>query len=198
METEENRKGDNRSIHLPPPPPISLRPFDTSESDIDGLVALAADAAANRFLRRGPFASRDDAVRFLHDKVLPHPWYRAICLPDGRLVGSISLRPGISGDGAPRSASLGYRVAPKFRCRGIATEAVRAATAAAFEEWPELERVEAVADVENPASQRVLEKAGFAREAVLRDYMVLKGESRDVIMYSCMSRDRMARKTLKT
>lgn len=67
------------------------------------------------------------------------------------------------------------------------------AAAAAFEEWVDLDRVEAIADVENPASQRVLEKAGFVREAVLRRYLVLKGEVRDMVMYSFVSSDRVAR-----
>lgn len=83
-------------------------------------------------------------------------------------------------------------MAVEFWGRGIATEAVRMATAAAFEEWADLERVEAMADAENPASQRVLEKAGFVREAVLRRYLVLKGKIRDMVMYSFVSKDRVA------
>ncbi|KAG0481271.1 hypothetical protein HPP92_011776 [Vanilla planifolia] len=169
--------------------PPAIRAFD---SDIDALIALSADDHVNRFLRRGPFACRDDAHRFLHAYVLPHPWYRAICLSGAGVVGSIFLRPSsLAGRGELlRSASLGYRVAGEFWGRGIATEAVRMATAAAFEEWPELERVEAIVDLENPASQRVLEKAGFTREAVLRRYLILKGEVRDVVMTSFVSSDR--------
>ncbi|MCL7024626.1 hypothetical protein MKW94_027496 [Papaver nudicaule] len=33
-----------------------------------------------------------------------------------------------------------------------------------FKDWPHLERVEGLVDVENKASQRVLEKAGFQKE----------------------------------
>jgi RimJ/RimL family protein N-acetyltransferase len=60
---------------------------------------------------------------------------------------------------------------------------------AAFEEFDYLERLEAVADVDNPASQRVLEKAGFKREGVLRKYVRLKGESRDMVMFSFLVSD---------
>jgi RimJ/RimL family protein N-acetyltransferase len=41
-----------------------------------------------------------------------------------------------------------------------------------------------VADVDNPASQRVLEKAGFVREGVLRKYILLKGRPRDMVIFS--------------
>lgn len=63
------------------------------------------------------------------------------------------------------------------------------AVAEAFGMWKELERVEAMADTENVGSQRVLEKAGFRREGVLGRYLVLKGEVRDMVMFSVVSTD---------
>lgn len=58
-----------------------------------------------------------------------------------------------------------------------------------FGEVPGLERVEALVDVANPASQRVLEKAGFTREAVLRKYGAIKGVVRDMVMSSFIDTD---------
>ena len=58
-----------------------------------------------------------------------------------------------------------------------------------FSEWPHLERLEARVLVENVGSQRVLEKAGFQREGVLRKYMTLKGKIRDLMMFSLLSAD---------
>ncbi|XP_011621756.1 uncharacterized protein LOC105420300 [Amborella trichopoda] len=49
-----------------------------------------------------------------------------------------------------------------------------------FSAIPELERVEALVDVE---SQRVLEKVGFDRYGVLRKYLILKGKTRDMFIY---------------
>ena len=72
----------------------------------------------------------------------------------------------------------------------MATRAVRAEAEAVFAAWPWLLRLEAVADVENPASQRVLEKAGFVREGTLRKYIVLKGRPRDMVMFSLLDTDR--------
>jgi RimJ/RimL family protein N-acetyltransferase len=61
---------------------------------------------------------------------------------------------------------------------------VKRTLATVFGEVQGLERVEALVDVANPASQRVLEKAGFVREGVLRKYILLKGRPRDMVMFS--------------
>ncbi|KAL5195096.1 putative ribosomal-protein-alanine acetyltransferase [Glycine soja] len=83
--------------------------------------------------------------------------------------------------------------APWFRAicinNRIATHAVKQVVKAAFSEFPHLERLQALVDVENVASQRVLEKAGFQREGVLRKYVVIKGKSRDMITFSVLPND---------
>lgn len=53
-------------------------------------------------------------------------------------------------------------------------------------EFPELVRVQAMTGVENKASQRVLEKAGFTKEGLLRQYVCIKGEIQDVLVYSIL------------
>jgi len=73
--------------------------------------------------------------------------------------------------------------------KGVATAAVKRAVAAAFGDLPGVERVEAVVDVDHAATRRVLEKAGFQREAVLRSYCVVKGRVRDMVVYSVISTD---------
>lgn len=169
-----------------PTPKIILRPFEPSESDVAAFMTWASDPRVTRFQRRGPYATASDALRYITEHVLPHPWYRAICVDDGRPVGSISVKP--APDDCCR-ASVGYRLAYDCWGRGIATAALREAAATVFGEWPHLERLEALADVENRASQRVLEKAGFQREGVLRKYIMLKGERRDMVMFSLLSTD---------
>jgi RimJ/RimL family protein N-acetyltransferase len=70
-------------------------------------------------------------------------------------VGALSLER----RGADR-LTLGYALAPEVWGRGVATEAVGAAVNAAFTLSGVVE-IEASVQVENPASRRVLEKAGF-------------------------------------
>ncbi|RVX21759.1 hypothetical protein CK203_001219 [Vitis vinifera] len=63
------------------------------------------------------------------------------------------------------------------------------AVSSAFEEFPDLERIEGIVDVNNKASQRVLEKAGFLKEGVLRKYLCINEETIDFAMYSLLSTD---------
>ena len=66
------------------------------------------------------------------------------------------------------AGEVGYWVAEETRDRGVATAATKLAAAWAFESHRDLVRLQLRADVENVASNRVAEKAGFTREGVLR------------------------------
>jgi RimJ/RimL family protein N-acetyltransferase len=85
-------------------------------------------------------------------------------------------------------AEVGYWVAADARGRGIATAATRAAARWAFDTVPELARLQLRADVENPASNRVAEKAGFTREGILRAqrYNARLGRRTDFVMWSLL------------
>ncbi|KAK8957660.1 hypothetical protein KSP39_PZI000508 [Platanthera zijinensis] len=173
------------------PPAITFREFEQSESDIAAIMDFGTDERVNRFLHFDLFRCRDDAVRFIDTFVLPHPWFRFICLSGAgdHPVGIVVLRPEDAGGGRKR-VSLGYSVVPEYWGRGIATEAARMSIEAALERWTGVERVQAFVCLDNLASQRVLEKAGFQREAVLRKYMFFKGQTRDFALYSFLSTDR--------
>ena len=75
-----------------------------------------------------------------------------------------------------------------WRGRGIVPEAVRALNAWAFTNL-ELNRIQACHFPRNPASGRVLEKAGLQCEGVLRGYILKNGVSEDVIMYGVTRAD---------
>jgi RimJ/RimL family protein N-acetyltransferase len=105
----------------------------------------------------------------------------------GEAVGSVSLRPG---DDVERlSAEIGYWLGAQFWGRGIMSDAVRGATAYAFDQLG-LVRVFALPFARNPASSRVLEKAGYAREGVLRRSAVKDGQILDQHLYAAVADDR--------
>ncbi|KAI3810368.1 hypothetical protein L1987_19980 [Smallanthus sonchifolius] len=56
-------------------------------------------------------------------------------------------------------------------------------------DFPKVVRLQAFTDVENIESQRVLEKAGFKMEGLLRKYTVVKGHVKDTLVYSFLSTD---------
>ncbi|KAF5748085.1 hypothetical protein HS088_TW04G00034 [Tripterygium wilfordii] len=163
---------------------LSLRPLELS--DIDDFMVWATDDKVVHFCTWEPYKSKEDAINYITITVLPHPWFRAICLGK-RPIGAISVAPNSGSDKC--RAELGYVLGSKYWGKGIATKAVKMVTNAIFSEWPHLERLEALVDVQNVGSQKVLEKAGFTREGVLRKYVVLKGRSRDMVMFSLLSTD---------
>lgn len=69
------------------------------------------------------------------------------------------------------TVGFGYVIARSHQRRGYATEATRAIINWAFQQ-PSIYRVNASTDVENMASQRVMEKSGMMREGLLRKYIV--------------------------
>jgi RimJ/RimL family protein N-acetyltransferase len=89
----------------------------------------------------------------------------AVCAVDGaELLGSVSL---FRIDRVHDNAEMGYWVAVGARGRGVAATAVRALTDWSFTALG-LARVQLFHAVENPASCRVAEKAGYRLEGTVR------------------------------
>ncbi len=86
----------------------------------------------------------------------------------GAYLGVVSLH---SVDPVQADAEIGYRVTPRARGRGVATEAVAAATAWAFTNLS-LVRIELAHAVANTASCTVALRAGYALEGTLRQSFV--------------------------
>jgi ribosomal-protein-alanine N-acetyltransferase len=91
---------------------------------------------------------------------------------DSAAAGGIGLMPGE--DVERTSAEIGYWLGREFRGRGIATDAVRAVTTYAFDKLG-FTRVFAVPFAHNPASARVLHKAGYIKEGMMRRSAVKDG-----------------------
>ncbi len=132
--------------------------FDPSTSDLDLLVEFER-----------AHVEKDTANLVLKDWTTSPTW--AIEL-DGRVVGAIDLW--IKAE--HRRAELAYRLARRHWGHGLTTEAARAVVDAAFETWPELNRIHANADARNPASVRVMEKVGMQHEGTLRKHYISRGE----------------------
>ena len=82
-----------------------------------------------------------------------------------------------------RSAEIGYWLGEEFWGRGIATEALIAVTEYAFANF-DLCRLHAHVFAWNPASARVLEKAGYAFEGRLRKSCTKDGQTIDQLIYA--------------
>jgi len=85
-------------------------------------------------------------------------------------------------------AGIAVSVFPEARGHGIAPKAVRLAAAWGLRDLG-LERVFAEAAVDNIASIRTIEKAGFQREGVLRAHCKTHGVRHDCVMFSLLPGD---------
>jgi RimJ/RimL family protein N-acetyltransferase len=83
-------------------------------------------------------------------------------------------------------AEVGYWLGHEFWGRGIGTAALRALTTRAFRAHQELRRLYAVPFATNPASARVLQKAGYRCEGTLRQSVVKDGQILDQWMYAIL------------
>lgn len=100
---------------------------------------------------------------------------------DGAAVGVIGFEP--RQDVERLTAEIGFWLGRMYWGRGIMSEAVRAVTQLAFDQY-RLVRVDAGVFEWNPASMRVLEKAGYVREGVRRKGAIKAGRIIDLVIYA--------------
>jgi [ribosomal protein S5]-alanine N-acetyltransferase len=165
---------------------ILRKPLHTDAGDI--YTACAKDPDVTRYLMRSTEGSLREVEEFLDRMLATWEGGSAYAWPiflrgNGELVGMIEARV----DGY--MVNISYVIGRAHWNRGFATEAVRALCAWAAAE-PDVFRIWAVCAVDNPASARVLEKAGMTREGILRRWAVfpnLDGAPRDCYSYSLVS-----------
>jgi len=95
-------------------------------------------------------------------------------------IGMIGMHP------LKHGLTFGYVIAEAFWNQGVASEALRTLVDWSLKQ-PNIYRAQAFCDVENPASARVMEKAGLTLEGTLRRYFVhpnISDEPRDSLMYA--------------
>ncbi len=90
--------------------------------------------------------------------------------------------------GVAQAGSLGYWMGEPFARQGHMTAAVRAVAPFAFSALG-LHRLEAACIPTNTASMRLLEKCGFAREGLARQYLCINGIWQDHVLYARLRDD---------
>jgi len=127
-----------------------------------------------------PYTERD-ADTYLQSVVDQHPETDfAIATPE-EAIGGIALK--LKEDVSKKSAELGYWLGEPFWGRGIATAAVGTVVEYGFSHF-DIVRIWAEVFEWNPASIRVLEKAGFLLEGRLRKSVFKDGKVIDKFIYA--------------
>ena len=145
----------------------------------------AQDREVTRYLVWVPHSSVEATKKFI--AFCQDRWMSAVAFPyaitrkqDGQLLGMIEVRPN------GHRADFGYVLAREYWGNGFMPEAIAALVEITLRP-PAIYRMEATCDVENKASARALEKAGFSREGLLRRYMIhpnISPEPRDSFLYA--------------
>ena len=183
-----------RRIVLPGEPlvdgPTALRAW--RDSDLQALVVACQDPEISRWTRvPHPYGPSDARAYLLqrHDTLhagASAPFAIVSSADRDQLLGSISL---MRFSWQHARAEVGYWLAKDARVQGHATRAVRLINEWGFRHLG-LERIDLLAATGNPASQRVAERCGFTREAVLRSYLPGKEGRQDMVAFGLLASER--------
>jgi len=170
-----------------PAGPVLLRPWRAD--DVDAAFAALTDPETALW-NAGWVQTREDAVLWLERRADwtagDHASWAVADASTQALLGSVSLH---SIDRVQNDAEIGYWTRPAARGRGVAALAVDAACRWGFGALP-IDRIELCHAVENTASGRVAEKAGFTCEGHLRrSYRYGDGVKHDELLWARLADD---------
>jgi RimJ/RimL family protein N-acetyltransferase len=122
-----------------------------------------------------------DAHEFLQRAMREQSEMKCCVEVEAAAAGAIGVHPGE--DVHRHTATIGYWLGEQFWGRGIMTEVVTAVTDFCFDNFP-FRRISAEVFSSNPASARVLEKAGFTFEGRLKNHVLKDGKLLDTLLYA--------------
>ena len=172
---------------------VTLEPLDPDRHGKD-LFAAAQDADATwHYLPYGPFASKDDFMRWLRaHAATPDPLAFAIVdLESGAARGIATYMSIVPDHGVIEIGHIW--LSPSLQRTRQATEAIYVMSRHAFDVLGN-RRLEWKCDAANAASRRAAERFGFAYEGVFRQHRVVKGRNRDTAWYSITDAEWPARR----
>ncbi|TDE05491.1 GNAT family N-acetyltransferase [Flavobacterium hiemivividum] len=162
---------------------LSLR--RVNKNDASAILELRSSPESMKYIPRPLLKTTEDAlehIAMIDDKIDNNEGINwAITLKnDSELIGLIGfyrIRP------EHYRAEIGYMLLPDFSGKGIISEAVNELMNYGFKTM-QLHSVEGVIDPNNLASEKVLQKNGFIKEAHLRENEYFEGRFWDSVIYS--------------
>jgi RimJ/RimL family protein N-acetyltransferase len=161
-----------------------------SHAHLDGLSALVEDPVVRLSTRIPESPPPGFTERWLesYEQGRREGTREAFAIVDAEGGGFLGFAAAVRIEAEAQTAELGYIVAAPARGRGIASEALRELSAWAFSELAAL-RLELLIGVDNVASKRVAERAGYELEGTLRSIQVKPGVRGDMEIWSRLASD---------
>jgi len=158
-------------------------------ADAPGLHLAYGDAEAMRFWDSPP--SRDEAEtaarlqRSLSASPQWHAMFALVLRDTDTFVGAVNYHLRLPWN---HRLALGWILARPWWRQGLAAEAVGALLAHCFAAL-DTHRVEAHIEPDNAASQRLATRLGFRQEGLMRDWLFVDGQPRDMLLYALLRPD---------
>lgn len=174
----------NPPVEMPQPPltggPLLLREW--TESDVSSLVDACSDPLTARYTSVPIPYTPEDARRFISFGRSPTALPLAVVSADDEteMLGAVGLH-AISL--TRRRSEIGYWTAPWARGQGVAQAALELLSGWALGPLG-LKRLDLYVEPENERSQRVAQRAGYTRGALVRSGIALRGRRYDVIRFT--------------
>lgn len=151
---------------------LRLEPFNPAH--YEGLRAMENDPEIMRYISNGVVKTPEETQASIERVMLRwqqygFSWWAVREIHSGTVVGAACLQHLANADGAP--LELGWRLIAEHHGKGYATEAAEAIIKFAVEHIAVTYLV-AVADPENTASQRVMQRLGMTYKAIEQHYDV--------------------------
>lgn len=175
-----------------------LNLIEIQQHHLHDLYSIFSNPDVTRFYNLLPFKKHDDGqviIDWYHNRFRAGNAIRWGIIINGNtnLVGTI----GFNSFENNNRANIGYDLHKSHWNCGYITEALKTVTRFGFEHL-KLNRIEAEVMPGNAASERVLEKVGFTKECLLRNWMCWNEKHYDMLMYSLLKEDLSLKERFET
>jgi ribosomal-protein-alanine N-acetyltransferase len=167
---------------------LSLRRINAN--DVEEIKELRGNPETMKFIPRPLITNDEQALEYINmlDEKLENNeainW--AITLKgDTKHIGNIGL---FRIQPENYRCEIGYMILPEFHGNGIIPEAIKAVLEYSFDVL-QFHSIEAVIDPDNIASEKVLQKNGFVKEAHILENEYYDGRFWDTVIYSLLKRN---------
>ncbi|MBU0985078.1 MAG: GNAT family N-acetyltransferase [candidate division Zixibacteria bacterium] len=155
---------------------------DLTEDDLDAIVRWRNDAHVNRYLSNQLRSQPEVEVWFNSVKTHPKIWLKAI-IDNDQIVGYAAVE---SIDTINRKCELAMVIGVADRWgRGIGATVLQVMLAYAFDTLG-MHRVWAAVARGNDRSERLLRRAGFRQEGIMRETLIIQDEFTDLLCFSIL------------
>ena len=161
-----------------------------AKTDVNEILELRGNPETMKYIPRPLATTKDEAlahIKMINDKIEANEGINWAITIKGNpkligVIGHYRIQP------ENHRCEIGYMILPQYNGKGYVTEAIKVVLAYGFEVL-QMHSIEAVIDPDNIASERVLQKNGFVKEAHILENEFWDGKFWDTVIYSILKRN---------